>query len=105
MTDKFQFLIGFITVPKQFDAVVGWLQSASSTCLKPSQLMRGCYDEPSNWGSVALPIPYRVHAMKEKLYTVEIPNPFQFLIGFMQSTGTLDAARIAVKFQFLIGFM
>ena len=80
----FQFLIGFISLTKQFDAVVGWLQSASSTCLKPSQLMRGCYDEPSNWGSVALPIPYRVHAMKEKLYTVEIPNPFQFLIGFMQ---------------------
>ena len=25
--------------------------------------MRGCYNEPGHWGSVALPIPYRVHVI------------------------------------------
>ena len=111
--------------------MVGWLQSASSTCLKPSQLMRGCYDEPGHWGSVALPIPYRVHVMDKdgnlsiSEDIVSIPYRVHAMTFLSEEAQALffelkavsipyrvhamihfaGTATCLYRFQFLIGFM
>ena len=70
--------------------------------------MRGCYDEPGHWGSVALPIPYRVHAIglwgqpfAIAAVVSEVSIPYRVHAIFVNA----DGWTAWDLFQFLIGFM